>query len=100
MRAACPALGGLAAALAAAVMAGGGGASSRSQAIQPEADVGAAAANPVTVSPLPGTVDASPQTQISFLGPRGVHVARVRVVGSRSGDHGGVLRAFSTGTGA
>jgi hypothetical protein len=61
--------------------------------------VRAAAANPVTVSPLPGTADASPQTQISFLGARGVHVADVRVVGSRSGVHGGVLRAFSTGTG-
>jgi hypothetical protein len=61
--------------------------------------VRAAAANPVTVSPLPGTADASPQTQISFLGARGVHVADVRVVGSRSGLHGGVLRAFSTGTG-
>jgi hypothetical protein len=53
----------------------------------------------VTVSPLPGTVDASPQTQISFLGARGIRVSEVRVVASRSGLHGGVLRAFSTGTG-
>ncbi len=59
----------------------------------------AAAANPVTVSPLPGTPDVSPASQISFLGPPGTRVAKVRVVGSRSGVHGGVLRAYSTGTG-
>jgi hypothetical protein len=67
---------------------------------EPEADVRAAAADAATVSPLPGTVDASPQTQISFLGPRGMRVSGVRVVGSRSGAHDGVLRAYSTGTGA
>lgn len=61
--------------------------------------VAAAAANPVTVSPLPGTLDASPATQISFLGARGSSVADVRVVGSRSGVHDGVLRKYSTGTG-
>src|SRR5208337_3002301 len=33
-----------------------------------DAQVGVAAANPVTVSPLPGTPDASPRSQISFLG--------------------------------
>jgi hypothetical protein len=100
MRASRPALGGLAAASAAAAILGCGGTSSHApRPIQPEADVRAAAANPVTVSPLPGTVDASPQTQISFLGARGVRVSDVRVVGSRSGIHGGVLRAFSTGTG-
>ncbi len=59
----------------------------------------AAAANPVTVSPLPGTEDASGTTQISFLGRRGTRVYDVRVVGSRSGVHAGVLRAYSTGTG-
>ncbi|HEV7585703.1 MAG TPA: arylsulfotransferase family protein [Solirubrobacteraceae bacterium] len=66
----------------------------------PEADVVAAAADAASVSPLPGTVDASPQTQISFLGPRGMRVSGVRVVGSLSGVHTGVLRAYSTGTGA
>jgi Arylsulfotransferase (ASST) len=100
MRASRPALAGLAAPLAAVAIVGCGGASSLApRPLEPEADVRAAAANPVTVSPLPGTVDASPQTQISFLGARGVHVADVRVVGSRSGVHRGVLRAFSTGTG-
>jgi len=55
--------------------------------------------NPVAVSPMPGTPDASPQTQISFLGGAGTRVSDVRVVGSRSGVHAGVLRAYSTGTG-
>jgi hypothetical protein len=58
-----------------------------------------AAADPVAVSPQPGTPDASPSTQISFLGPQGTHVAEVHVVGSHSGAHAGVLRAYSTGTG-
>ncbi len=58
-----------------------------------------AAASPVAVSPQPGTPDASPTTQISFLGPQGTHVAEVHVVGSHSGAHAGVLRAYSTGTG-
>jgi hypothetical protein len=58
-----------------------------------------AATSPVAVSPQPGTPDASPSTQISFLGPSGTHVTDVRVVGSRSGVHAGVLRAYSTGTG-
>jgi hypothetical protein len=55
--------------------------------------------NPVAVSPMPGTPDASPDTQISFLGGPGTRVADVHVVGSHSGVHGGVLRAYSTGTG-
>jgi hypothetical protein len=59
----------------------------------------AAASDPVAVSPQPGTPDASPSTQISFLGPAGTHVSNVHVLGSRSGAHAGVLRAYSTGTG-
>jgi Arylsulfotransferase (ASST) len=59
-----------------------------------------ASAGTVTVSPLPGTPDASPATQISFLGGSGAQVSGVRVVGSRSGVHSGSLRAYSTGTGA
>jgi hypothetical protein len=65
----------------------------------PTADIGAAAANPVTVSPLPGTPDASPDTQISFLGGPGTQVSDVHVVGARSGAHSGRLEAYSTGTG-
>jgi hypothetical protein len=63
------------------------------------ADVAAAQANPVAVSPQPGTPDASASTQISFLGGPGTKVADVSVVGSASGSHGGVIRAYSTGTG-
>jgi hypothetical protein len=59
-----------------------------------------ASADTATVSPLPGTPDASPATQISFLGGPGAQVSGVRVVGSRSGVHGGSLRTYSTGTGA
>jgi hypothetical protein len=63
------------------------------------ASAGSAASSPIAVSPQPGTPDASPSTQISFLGPAGTHVSDVRVVGSHSGAHAGVLRAYSTGTG-
>ncbi|MHB1539185.1 MAG: arylsulfotransferase family protein [Solirubrobacteraceae bacterium] len=59
----------------------------------------AARANAITVSPLPGTPDASPQTQISFLGPRGLKVLSVHAVGSSSGFHPGRLEVYSTGTG-
>jgi hypothetical protein len=62
----------------------------------------ASTANPVVVSPMPGTPDASPDTQVSFLGVgpnTDVRVLAVHAVGSRSGVHAGVLRAYSTGTG-
>jgi hypothetical protein len=59
----------------------------------------AVASGPVAISPQPGTPDASPGTQISFLGPAGTHIASVRVVGSQSGVHAGTTRAYSTGTG-
>jgi hypothetical protein len=52
-----------------------------------------------TVSPLPGTPDASARTQISFLGAAGTKVLAVHVSGSRSGRHSGSLEAYSTGTG-
>ena len=95
-----PVLGALALAVAAAAMSGCSGTSQHASApIQADASVRAAAANPVTLSPLPGTVDASPETQISFLGAHGTNVSGVRVVGSRSGPHAGVLRRFSTGSG-
>jgi hypothetical protein len=91
----------LLAALAASVLLGAcGGASSANPAVVNVAsEVTAVAANPVSVSPLPGTPDASPSTQISFLGGPGTHVANVHVAGSRSGLHAGVLRGYSTGTG-
>src|SRR5258708_28331994 len=58
-----------------------------------------AVANPVAVSPEPGTPDASPASQISFLGGSGTRVEAVTVKGCRSGSHSGVLRSYSTGTG-
>ncbi len=64
-----------------------------------DASARTAAANPVAVSPEPGTPDASPSTQISFLGTAATSVSDVRVTGSHSGTHAGVLRAYSTGTG-
>jgi hypothetical protein len=65
----------------------------------PPMDTAEAAANAITVSPLPGTSDASPTTQISFLGGAGTTVSNVVVTGSRSGTHAGQLEAYSTGTG-
>ena len=67
---------------------------------RPPHDGRAAAAAAVTISPLPGTPDASPTTQISFLGGGALTITGERVVGSRSGTHAGHLQAYSTGTGA
>jgi hypothetical protein len=75
-----------------------GGASAAHTAVL-DSDAAASAGNPVAVSPMPGTPDASPDTQISFLGGSGTKVLAVRAVGSRSGVHAGVVRAYSTGTG-
>ncbi|HMD56619.1 MAG TPA: arylsulfotransferase family protein [Solirubrobacteraceae bacterium] len=91
----------LAGALACALPLGACGAS-RTPAVtlvEPTAAVREARSNPVTVSPLPGTLDATAQTQISFLGGARTRVTDVRVVGSISGAHPGALRAYSTGTG-
>jgi hypothetical protein len=66
-------------------------------AAEPTASV--SSANPLAVSPMPGTPDASPSTQISFLGAQGTTVSHVLVKGSQTGTHGGTLRAYSTGTG-
>lgn len=57
-------------------------------------------ARALTISPLPGTPDASPHTQISFLGvpPGAIH--DVSVVGSLSGSHSGRLRAYKSAPGA
>lgn len=93
----CVAVGLCAVALAACA----GSTSSASQALQAsDSAASGATSNPVAVSPEAGTPDASPSTQISFLGGAGTSVSSVRVVGSRSGVHMGVLRPYSTGTGA
>jgi hypothetical protein len=54
----------------------------------------------LTISPLNGTPDASPHTQISFLGASANEISDVSVVGSRSGHHSGSLRSYASATGA
>jgi len=49
---------------------------------------------------MPGTPDANPRTQISFLGVPIAALHDIVVTGSRSGRHAGTLKAYSTGTGA
>jgi hypothetical protein len=58
------------------------------------------AAPPVTISPLAGTPDASPRSQISFLGVPAREIRDVSVVGSRSGRHSGRLLSYATAPGA
>lgn len=60
----------------------------------------ATSASAVTISPLNGTPDASPGTQISFLGAPASEISHVSVVGSRSGVHGGALRSYASAAGA
>jgi Arylsulfotransferase (ASST) len=66
----------------------------------PSAASAAAAPLAVAVSPLNGTPDASPSTQISFLGVPSNEIAHVSVVGSRSGGHSGRLEGYVTEPGA
>jgi hypothetical protein len=54
----------------------------------------------IAVSPLPGSYDAPPRTQISMLGVPVRSLSAIRVAGSRSGSHDGRLRAYSQGDGA
>jgi len=60
----------------------------------------ASSAPAVTISPLPGTPDASPHTQISFLGLPASEITDVSVVGSRSGRHSGHLESYASAPGA
>jgi hypothetical protein len=83
----------------AAIALGACGSSSQASSGAPELAATSPSTDSVTVSPLPGTPDASAQSQISFLGGPGTQVADVQVVGSRSGRHSGQLRPYSTGTG-
>ena len=59
----------------------------------------AAVAPAEVVSPLAGTPDANPDTQISFLGAPASELSAIVVHGTQSGLRSGVLRAYSTGTG-
>lgn len=54
----------------------------------------------VAVSPLPDSLDASPDTQISMLGAPASDLGGVRVSASQTGSHSGRLRAYSQGDGA
>ena len=65
------------------------------------ASAGAAAPAPPSeiVSPLPGTPDANPATQISFLGAPASRLRDIVVHGSVTGTHGGKLLYYSTHTG-
>ncbi len=52
------------------------------------------------ISPEPGTLDATPATQISILGTAPRQIRSVRVSGSQSGLHAGALRAYTGNRGA
>ena len=54
----------------------------------------------LAVSPLPDSLDASDDTQISLLGYPASALSEVSVNGSRSGNHSGGLEAYSQGDGA
>ena len=60
----------------------------------------ALAGGAVSVSPEPGSADASYLTQISFLGVSAADIKNVAVLGSHSGAHTGRLAAYSQGDGA
>jgi hypothetical protein len=60
----------------------------------------AARAPAITVSPLPGTPDASPSTQISVLGVAPARLRSIRVTGSSSGLLRGAFHAYSGRRGA
>lgn len=55
---------------------------------------------PLEVSPLPDSVDASPETQVSLLGAAARDISDVTVRGARTGLHSGRLEAYSQGDGA
>jgi hypothetical protein len=63
-------------------------------------DNSAVLAGSVAVSPMPGSRDASPRTQISFAGAPAAQLAAISAVGSRSGTHKGHLLAYSQENGA
>ncbi len=54
----------------------------------------------ITISPLPGTPDAPPATQISILGTPASNVESVTATGSISGTHLGTLESYVSSPGA
>jgi hypothetical protein len=63
-------------------------------------DNSALQAGVLTISPLPGSRDASPETQVSLLGAPARDLGVQSVVGSVTGAHSGRLAAYSQGDGA
>src|ERR1700722_552504 len=61
----------------------------------PTLNTSAVKAGSVTVSPLSGSRDATPRTQISFLGVPARDLSHVLVSGSQSGTHAGRMLAYS-----
>ena len=55
---------------------------------------------PLLVTPAPDTRDATPQTQLSFLGAPAARLSAIVVRGSVTGVHDGRLAAYSQGDGA
>jgi hypothetical protein len=62
--------------------------------------VASAGARTLAISPLNGTPDASPRTQISFLGVPANEITHISVVGSSTGGHSGKLRSYVSSAGA
>jgi hypothetical protein len=89
------------AALAVSLLASSGGIGAAPACWPAAIDASAAlAGGALTVSPAPGSRDASYETQISMLGVPGGDIAAVAVSGSRSGPHAGHLLAYSQRDGA
>jgi hypothetical protein len=55
---------------------------------------------PLLVSPMPGSADATPANQLSFLGAPAAQLSNVTVTASLSGPHPGTLEPYSQGDGA
>ncbi|MHB2001074.1 MAG: arylsulfotransferase family protein [Solirubrobacteraceae bacterium] len=53
----------------------------------------------VAVSPMPGSYDAGPETQVSFLGVPVDKLSNITVTGSETGTHAGTLESYSQGDG-
>jgi hypothetical protein len=89
-------------ALAGAMLAGAPGAARAAGApcVPSTVDGSALLAGAVTVSPAPGSRDATPATQLSFVGVPARELVVRSVVGSVSGRHPGRLAPYSQGDGA
>jgi hypothetical protein len=63
-------------------------------------DTGATATGDISVFPGPGTLTASPATEISFRGITADVLGAVKVVGSATGGHTGIIEPHGDGNGA